>query len=251
METLYTVGGYILSTIVSIGFIYAVAVLVERPLEFQLLGTNANRTFINAFFRRVWIYWLLPAVFSFTGVGLVLFPNAKVQDALSRVTTETLDKEGPYSKNVIEILGLQDGTMAVIGAIITAIVLVALVRIFIVTYNPNMASSTYFSFLGSLAIFALLLQVDFAQKYARLLVDYLVGDKFQAGIVLVGVGSVVGLFTEAILSKHQVGGIGVGQRPGSGSYVCKTCQKSQYLQDHQALERCHGLCPRSVFRKAS
>jgi hypothetical protein len=252
METLYAISHYALSLVISIALVYFTAIIAERPIELQLLGRDSFGHFLSAFFRRVWIYWLLPGIFSFTGIGLVLFPNSKVQDALAKITPAMLDKEGPYSENIASVLGLTgEGGTAVIGAVIASILLIAVARIIIVTYNPSISTTIYFYFLGSMGIIGLMMTLSISETYVRLLVDYILGDKFQAGLILVAVGSGVGLLTELLLSRHPIIGMSPGQRPGQGTYVCKTCQRSQYLNGNSELERCAGQCTQPVFRKAN
>jgi hypothetical protein len=252
MEVLKTVAHYIFSLGVSLTVIYAGMVMLESQLESRLLGRPTNPRFLNTFFRRVWIYWLLPGIFSFTGIGLVLFPNSKIQEALATVTKETLDKEGPYSQHVIQMLGLEGGTQAVILAMIVAILLVALARILIVTYSSAFFTTIYFYFLGAVGLVGLLMTLDAAERYVRLLVDYLVGDKFQTGIVLIAVGGTVGFVNEWFLANvGELRGWRVGQVPPQGAYFCKTCQRSQYVDGTSQLEQCPGRCTSSVFRRGS
>lgn len=250
-ETFITIALYVISLVFSVALVHASSIISETQMEFQLLGKPDNTSFVNSFFKRVWIYWLLPGIFSFTGIGLVLFPNSKVQDALNRVPMELLEKEGPYSQTVTNLLGLEGGNAAVIGAIVVSILLIALARIVVVTYNSAVFTTIYFYFLGSVGVIGLMMTLNVSEKYVRLLVDYILGDKFQAGIVLIAVGALVGLFTELLLANQPVRGFGVGQIPGEGTYVCKTCNKSQYHNSVSHLELCGGRCAYSIFRKSS
>src|SRR5262249_19892797 len=140
------------------------------------------------------------------GVGVVLFPNTTIQRAWNKITPQMLSKEGPFSQNVVDALQLPQETVAIMAAVILSIVLIALVRIFVITYNPAIATTIYFYFLGAIAVISLLIQMDFTESYTRILVDYLVGDKFLVGSILIGVGSLVALFTEGILTVQQVVG---------------------------------------------
>ncbi len=252
MDTARIVVHYVISLVISLGLVYLIMTMLEVQLEARLVGRPRSPRFIDTFFRRVWIYWLLPGLFSFTGVGLVLFPNSKVQDALRTVTSTELDKEGPYSQAITQMLDINGGSTPVIVAIIVSILLIALARFVIVTYNSALASTIYFYFLGGVGIFGLMMTLDHADIYVKLLVDYLLADKYQTGMILVSVGSIVGFGTEWALANIPLRGYRVGQVPGDGAYVCKTCQKSQYLDARSQLEACQGgRCPDSVFRKVT
>jgi hypothetical protein len=97
-----------------------------------------------------------------------------------------------------------------------------------------------------------MMTLDHADIYVKLLVDYLLGDKHQTGMILVSVGSIIGFGTEWFLANVTIRGYRVGQTPGTGAYVCKTCQKSQYIGQGSQLGVCQGgICANPVFRKVT
>lgn len=226
--------------------IYSLIGILEPRVEASLLGRSHS---LNDLLSRIWIYVLFPAVFSFSGVGLLLLPNAGLQEAIAGIDHGELISRGPFSSAIrsrLDVPGLDDIFLV---SFLFSIMFIAVARVFIVTYSSSLVPTIFFYLLGGCCIFILAL---YEQVYFRVLIDYLTGEKptLTATLVFVGIG--VGTMTEVLVARHATSGARVGQRPGVGAYVCKTCQRMQYLEsDERHLERCQGLCPEPVFRRAA